>query len=183
MNVLGTADRKALIRLAGSLPTGSDERKAILSALQKIMEAPVQEPDVMNPETDKEFHPCQHGLPCQCDGNCGCGNKKQAVAVANRYAASLIPRGGREFSYEGEDAWVVIGNYGRGVQTMWPSSKKPRVYSKREAEKLAKDMNAEPKHAIGSFVDNIHWHAQPLDKALRYAPTHRHQLEDMGAAF
>ena len=22
---------------------------------------------------DEEYHPCQHGLPCECGGGCGCG--------------------------------------------------------------------------------------------------------------
>ena len=76
MNVLAATDRRALIRLAAVLPKGSDERKTILSVLQKVVDAPVQEPDVLNPQEDKEFHPCQHGLPCDCGGNCGCGGKK-----------------------------------------------------------------------------------------------------------
>jgi hypothetical protein len=65
---------------------------------------------------------------------------------------------------EEENLYVVIGNAGRGRQTMWPEASKPGVYSKTEAEKIAKEQGSQSLAYGGS----IHWHAQPLHQATEY---------------
>lgn len=65
-----------------------------------------------------------------------------------------------------EDPFVVIGNYGRGVQTLWPSTRKPLPYTRHEAEKIADDLNKkETRNRPGG---NAHWHAKPLSQALDF---------------
>ena len=63
-----------------------------------------------------------------------------------------------------DDLYVVIGNAGQGRQNMWPSSDEPGVYSKEEAEKLAKERE---KKQRGSFTQ-IYYHAKPLVKASEF---------------
>ena len=63
-----------------------------------------------------------------------------------------------------DDLYVVIGNAGQGRQNMWPSSDEPGVYSKEEAEKLAKERE---KKQRGGFTQ-IYYHAKPLVKASEF---------------
>lgn len=65
-------------------------------------------------------------------------------------------------SLEEENLYVVIGNAGHGRQTMWPKSAKPGVYSRVEAEKIAKEQGSQGL-AYGSTIS---WHAQPLSREL-----------------
>jgi hypothetical protein len=65
-------------------------------------------------------------------------------------------------SLEEENLYVVIGNAGRGRQTMWPKASQPGVYSKTEAEKIAKEQGDQTLAYGGS----INWHAQPLSRDL-----------------
>ena len=68
----------------------------------------------------------------------------------------------RESLEEETDLYVVIGNAGRGRQAMWPKSARPGVYSKTEAEAIAKEQNKDSRMMGGS----IHYHAQPLSRDL-----------------
>lgn len=63
-----------------------------------------------------------------------------------------------------DNLYVVIGNAGRGQQSMWPKSSQPGVYSKSEAEKIVRERGEDNKLAFG----NIHFHAQPLNQAMKY---------------
>ena len=63
-----------------------------------------------------------------------------------------------------DDLYVVIGNAGRGRQNMWPSSDEPGVYSKEEAEQIAKERE---KKQRGSFTQ-VYYHAKPLVKASEF---------------
>lgn len=67
------------------------------------------------------------------------------------------------------DAYVVIGNWGRGVQTTWPKGEAPGVWTKKDAEQIAKDLEADEK-GKGAIPGSagIAWHAKPLDNALEY---------------
>tara|TARA_B100000029_G_scaffold182601_1_gene180222 strand:+ start:684 stop:1073 length:390 start_codon:yes stop_codon:yes gene_type:complete len=65
---------------------------------------------------------------------------------------------------EDGDLYVVIGNAGHGRQTMWPKSESPGVYSKSEADAIAKKQNKESK-SLG-FGGSIHFHVQPLSRDL-----------------
>jgi len=60
------------------------------------------------------------------------------------------------------DRWVVIGNYGRSGQTLYPSSLQPEAYSMEEAEDIADRLNSQER----GF--RLHWHAKPLAQADRY---------------
>jgi hypothetical protein len=57
-----------------------------------------------------------------------------------------------------DDLYVVIGNAGRGRQNMWPSSDEPGVYSKEEAERIAKERD----------FSQVRYHAKPLVKASEF---------------
>lgn len=70
----------------------------------------------------------------------------------------------RESLEENADLYVVIGNAGRGRQTMWPKSESPGVYSKSEAESIAAEQNKDSR----MFGGGIHFHAQPLHQATKY---------------
>tara|TARA_B100000683_G_C12333300_1_gene491477 strand:+ start:151 stop:651 length:501 start_codon:yes stop_codon:yes gene_type:complete len=65
-----------------------------------------------------------------------------------------------------EEQYVVIGNAGRGQQNMWPKSEEPELYSKEEAEAIAKEQNAKSR-SMG-FGRSIHYHAKPLSQAGEY---------------
>ncbi len=67
-------------------------------------------------------------------------------------------------SLEEENLYVVIGNAGRGQQSMWPKSDQPGVYSKTEAESIAAEQNKDSRIIGGS----IHFHAKPLHQATKY---------------
>ena len=70
----------------------------------------------------------------------------------------------REALEEETDLYVVIGNAGHGMQSMWPKSERPGVYSKAEAEVIAKKQNRDSR-SMG-FRGSIHYHAQPLSRDL-----------------
>ncbi len=70
----------------------------------------------------------------------------------------------RESLEEETDLYVVIANAGRGRQSMWPKSERPGVYSKAEAEAIAKEQNSGSR-SMG-FGGSIHYHAQPLSRDL-----------------
>lgn len=64
--------------------------------------------------------------------------------------------------------YVVIGNAGaaRG-QTLWPSTDMPDLFTKAEADKIAKEQNdSEKKSARPGY--QMHWHVQHLDDAHKY---------------
>ena len=63
-----------------------------------------------------------------------------------------------------DNLYVVIGNAGRGQQSMWPKSSQPGVYSKSEAENIVRERGEDNKLTFG----NIHFHAQPLHQAMKY---------------
>ena len=63
-----------------------------------------------------------------------------------------------------EDLYVVIGNAGRGRQTLWPKSEEPGTFTMAEAEKIAADLN---KSGRGGYMQ-IHYHVKPLDDAPNY---------------
>lgn len=67
------------------------------------------------------------------------------------------------------EPFVVIGNYGRGEQTCWPSGPKPKTYTKAQAEAIVARLEKE-KSGIGSGsrYDHCAWHAKPLSEALNY---------------
>lgn len=60
--------------------------------------------------------------------------------------------------------YVVIGNAGRGRQTLWPKSEEPGTFTMAEAEKIAADLN---KSGRGGYMQ-IHYHVKPLDDAPNY---------------
>ena len=70
----------------------------------------------------------------------------------------------REALEEEADLYVVIANAGRGQQSMWPKALEPGVYSKAEAEAIAKKQNKDSR-SMG-FGGSIHYHAQPLSRDL-----------------
>lgn len=82
------------------------------------------------------------------------------MKVTKRQLRKII----RESLKEETDLYVVIGNAGRGRQSMWPKSERPGVYSKAEAEKIAKEQNRDSR-SLG-FGGSIHYHAQPLSRDL-----------------
>tara|TARA_B100000886_G_scaffold136167_1_gene91904 strand:- start:272 stop:583 length:312 start_codon:yes stop_codon:yes gene_type:complete len=63
-----------------------------------------------------------------------------------------------------EDLYVVIGNAGRGRQTLWPKSEEPGTFTMAEAEKIAADLN---KSGRGGYMQ-IHYHVKSLDVAPKY---------------
>ena len=63
----------------------------------------------------------------------------------------------------GKGPYVVIINAGQGRQAMWPKSSAPGVYSREEAEAIAKEQNRDSR-AMG--FGSIHYHAQPLSRDL-----------------
>ena len=63
-----------------------------------------------------------------------------------------------------EDLYVLIGNAGRGRQTLWPKSEEPGTFTMAEAEKIAADLN---KSGRGGYMQ-IHYHVKPLDDAPNY---------------
>ena len=63
-----------------------------------------------------------------------------------------------------EGLYVVIGNAGRGRQTLWPKSESPETFTNAEAEKIAKDLNS---HQGGGYMQ-IHYHVKPLSDAPDY---------------
>tara|TARA_X000000950_G_scaffold210508_1_gene253190 strand:+ start:247 stop:555 length:309 start_codon:yes stop_codon:yes gene_type:complete len=60
--------------------------------------------------------------------------------------------------------YVVIGNAGRGRQTLWPKSEDPGTFTKVEAEKIAADLNNAGR---GGYMQT-HFHVKPLDDADKY---------------
>lgn len=64
--------------------------------------------------------------------------------------------------------YVVIGNAGRARgQTLWPSTDMPDLFTKAEADKIAKEQNdSEKKSARPGY--QMHWHVQHLDDAHKY---------------
>jgi hypothetical protein len=85
--------------------------------------------------------------------------KNESLKITRRTLRRII----RE-SLEEENLYVVIGNAGRGQQSMWPKSDQPGVYSKTEAEAIAKEQNKDSRMIGGS----IHFHAKPLHQATKY---------------
>jgi hypothetical protein len=67
-----------------------------------------------------------------------------------------------------DELYVVIGNYGRGVQTMWPGTDRPEAYPRRKAEQIAKKQNDSQRGRPARPGGNAHWHAKPLREALEY---------------
>jgi len=67
--------------------------------------------------------------------------------------------------------YVVIGNYGRGVQTLWPKTAKPGAYPQLEAQRIADKLNgsAGRQNRPGG---GVHWHHKPLEDALEYVNRH-----------
>ena len=63
----------------------------------------------------------------------------------------------------GKGPYVVIINAGQGRQAMWPKSSDPGVYSKEEAEAIAKEQNRDSRSMC---FGSIHYHAQPLSRDL-----------------
>ena len=55
--------------------------------------------------------------------------------------------------------YVVIGNAGRGRQTLWPKSEDPGTFTMAEAEKIAADLNSAGRGG---------YHVKPLDDAPNY---------------
>ena len=75
------------------------------------------------------------------------------------------PRPVRESLLPGEEPYVVIGNEGRGVQVLWPSSAEPQALSREEAEATVERLTRTlPSARIG----RMHWHAKPLADADQY---------------
>ena len=63
-----------------------------------------------------------------------------------------------------DDLYVVIGNAGRGRQNMWPSSDEPGVYSKEEAEQIAKEREKKQRGSLSQ----VYYHVKPLVKASEF---------------
>lgn len=80
------------------------------------------------------------------------------MKIIKRQLRKLI----RETLAEETDLYVIIGNAGQGRQTMWPKSAAPGVYSKSEAEKIAKEKGRESL----TYGGGINWHVQPLSRDL-----------------
>ena len=84
--------------------------------------------------------------------------KNESIKITKSHLRRII----RETLEEEPDLYVVIANAGRGQQSMWPKSERPGVYSKTEAEKIAKEQNKDSRILGG----RIHFHAQPLSRDL-----------------
>jgi len=63
-----------------------------------------------------------------------------------------------------DQMYVIIGNVGRGRQTLWPKTIEPGLYTKQEADMQLRDLEDS---RVGSF-ETIHWHAKPLEQALKF---------------
>lgn len=64
-----------------------------------------------------------------------------------------------------KDPYIVIINAGRGRQALWPSSDKPKAYSKAQAEKIVKkQQDIQSK----SLTQPYAYHTKPLNKATEY---------------
>lgn len=75
------------------------------------------------------------------------------------------PRPVRESLLPGDEPYVVIGNQGRGVQVLWPSSAEPEALSREEAEATAERLNRTlPSGRIG----RVQWHFKPLSRAEEF---------------
>lgn len=75
------------------------------------------------------------------------------------------PRPVRESLLPGDEPYVVIGNQGRGVQVLWPSSAEPQALSREEAEAVAARLNRTlPSGRIG----RVQWHFKPLSRAEEF---------------
>ena len=64
-----------------------------------------------------------------------------------------------------EELYVVIGNWGRGRQTLWPTKDDAQVYTKSKAERVLRDAKDRSKH-VGDTL--IKWHIKPLSEADQY---------------
>ncbi len=65
-----------------------------------------------------------------------------------------------------EKTHIVIGNRGKGSQTLWPKSEAPELYSQSEAEAIATKMNGKPGIKFGPTI--IHWHTKHIDVAHKF---------------
>lgn len=65
--------------------------------------------------------------------------------------------------------YVVIVNYGRGQQAMWPSSKEPGAYSQVEAQAIVDEQTAKQTPFNGRpGAGNGYWMCRPITEALKY---------------
>ncbi len=65
-----------------------------------------------------------------------------------------------------EKTHVVIGNKGRGSQTLWPKSEAPELYTKDEADSIVTKMNGKPGLKFGPT--QIHWHTKHIDVSHKH---------------
>jgi len=85
--------------------------------------------------------------------------KNESIKITKSRLRRII----REVLEEETDIFVVIGNLGRGQQTMWPKSASPGVYSETEASRIADEQNLDSRMPGGA---RISWHHQPLSHDL-----------------
>ncbi len=65
--------------------------------------------------------------------------------------------------------YVVIVNYGRGQQAMWPSSKEPGAFSQAEAQAIVDDQTAkQTPFNSRPGAGHGHWMCRPITEALKY---------------
>lgn len=64
--------------------------------------------------------------------------------------------------------YVVIINHGNGRQATWPNSEKPGLFTRSEADQIAKDKNSSQSPLSGGSFGSSHWHVKSLDDSLKY---------------
>lgn len=64
-----------------------------------------------------------------------------------------------------EELYVVIGNWGRGRQTLWPTKDDAQVYTKSKAERVLREAKSRSKRMGDTLVN---WHMKPLSEADQY---------------
>lgn len=187
MNVTAS-ERSALIRLASTLPEGSEERRAILAGIKRLkVSRKMWRPGQVVTPTDR-FYASAVGNSSQ--SMVFPGSKYRVIRPTNQWGMVRVehiqkhePQGpwDRPYQYDfaadrleevkGEklasDLYIVIGNYGRGSQVLYPKTDAPKTYSRREAEKIVEEMNDAPGRG-NRPGGGAHWHAKPLKEAERY---------------
>lgn len=111
-------------------------------------------------KNDDRFGPLKQRAQTYLDNNVEVDNDLDSDNDGMISAAELAD----EIEDMADDLYVVIGNAGRGRQNMWPSSDEPGVYSKEEAERIAKEREKKQR----SSFSQVYYHVKPLVKASEF---------------
>lgn len=82
-----------------------------------------------------------------------------------KFEERALLEGRRKTRLAAEGLCIVIGNYGRGEQVLWPETDRPKAYPRAEAEQIVLRLN---RQGIARPGGSPHWHAKPLSEAEMY---------------